>query len=244
MDSAREQILSTIRAGLAQNKAWLEAEGRVNSANPPPYVLPPEANLADQFTAELRKLEGRVYRAADDEEALEMLAEILALNHTDRIVAWDLDQIGLPGLAAMLAAQQIRQLDTQVLAQVDRKERLQILEPAQVCLSGVEAAIAESGSLVLVHGPEKPRLASLLAPVHVAIVREGQLVRGLGEAIGHLRDQGGVDPFTNTSNITLITGPSRTADIEMTLTLGIHGPKEIHVVLIADSRPTYSEKAA
>jgi L-lactate dehydrogenase complex protein LldG len=235
MDSAREQILMTIRAGLAHNKAWLAAEGQSAPTIPPPYVLPPAGDLADQFTTELRKLEGRVYRAADDEEALEMLQGILEANATDRVIAWESDEIGLPGLQALLKEQGIAQLDTQVLAQADRKERLQTLEPAQVCISGVEAAIAESGSLVLIHGPERPRLASLLAPVHVAIVREQQLVRGLGDAIAHIRSRYGADPFANTSNLTFITGPSRTADIEMTLTLGIHGPKEIHVVLIADS---------
>jgi L-lactate dehydrogenase complex protein LldG len=233
MESAREQILATIRAGLAHNKAWLAAEGQNAPTTLPPYVLPPADDLADQFMTELRKLEGRVYRATDDEEALEVLHSILEANLTDRVIAWDLGALGLPGLEALLNGRGIAQLDTQVLAQADRKERLQTLEPAQVCISGVEAAIAESGSLVIVHGPARPRLASLLAPVHVAIVREQQLVRGLGDAITHIRSRYGADPFANTSNITLITGPSRTADIEMTLTLGIHGPKEIHVILVS-----------
>ncbi|NJN16513.1 MAG: LUD domain-containing protein [Oscillochloris sp.] len=82
------------------------------------------------------------------------------------------------------------------------------------------------------HGAGRPRLASLLAPAHIAVLREEQLVRGLGEAMAKLRAVYGEDMLRDTSNLTLITGPSRTADIEMTLSLGIHGPPQIHVVLI------------
>jgi L-lactate dehydrogenase complex protein LldG len=114
----------------------------------------------------------------------------------------------------------------------ERKERLQALEPAPVCLSGAACAIAESGTLVLRHGPGRPRLASLLAPTHIAVVRTEQLVRGLGEALARLRAEHGDALFDATSNLTLITGPSRTGDIEMTLALGIHGPPELHVILV------------
>jgi L-lactate dehydrogenase complex protein LldG len=113
-----------------------------------------------------------------------------------------------------------------------RKGQLQAMEPAGACISGVEAGIAESGSLLLRHGPGRPRLASLLAPAHIAVLRSTQLVRGLGEALAQARARYGESIFHDTSNLTLITGPSRTADIEMTLALGIHGPQEIHVVVI------------
>ncbi|NJM07312.1 LUD domain-containing protein, partial [Candidatus Gracilibacteria bacterium] len=90
--------------------------------------------------------------------------------------------------------------------------------------------------LLLRHGPGRPRIASLLAPVHIAVVRPTQLVRGLGAALATLRERYGDALFRDTSNLTLITGPSRTADIEMTLTLGIHGPRELHVVLVNGGR--------
>ena len=76
------------------------------------------------------------------------------------------------------------------------------------------------------------RLASLLAPVHIAVLRRAQIVRGLGEALAQLQEWHGSNIFADSSNLTLITGPSRTGDIEQTLTLGVHGPREIHVVLI------------
>ncbi len=230
---SREQILSTLRTSLASSREFLEREASRAPHTPPPYVLPPQADLGAQFVAELATLEGKAYSVNDDDEALETLATLLEQKSATSAVAWDLDEIGLPGLDALLKQRGVTILEPDVQG-AQRAERLQALEPAPVCLSGVELAIAESGSLVLRHGPGRPRLASLLAPVHIAIVRRSQLVRGLGEALTSLHERHGAALFDATSNLTLITGPSRTADIEMTLSLGIHGPPEVHVILIAN----------
>jgi L-lactate dehydrogenase complex protein LldG len=231
---SRERILSTLRTSLASSRPWLEAEAAKAPHAPPPFVLPPADDLPAQFAAELTKLEGRAHLVADSEEALATIARLLDERAARQVIAWDLDQIGLPGLDALLARLGVAVLDPDVQG-AKRKARLQALEPAPVCLSGVACAIAESGSLALRHGPGRPRLASLLAPAHIAVVRADQLVRGLGEALARLRAEHSDDLFAETSNLTLISGPSRTADIEMTLSLGIHGPPELHVVLIQGS---------
>jgi len=67
--------------------------------------------------------------------------------------------------------------------------------------------------------------------VFIAVVRRDQFVRGLGEAIERIKQTYG-DVFADASALTLITGPSRTADIELTLTLGVHGPREVHTIII------------
>ncbi|MFV9503554.1 MAG: LutC/YkgG family protein [Oscillochloridaceae bacterium umkhey_bin13] len=228
---SREQILTNLRASLASNRPWLEAEAAKAPHTPPPFVLPPSDDLPAQFAAELTKLEARAYLVADAEEALEVLARLLDERAARQAIAWDLAEIGLPGLDALLGRHGVQVLDPDVRGD-GRKDQLQTLEPAPVCLSGVACAIAESGTLVLRHGPGRPRLASLLPPAHIAIVRRDQLVRGLGAALAWLRDQYGTALFDETSNLTLISGPSRTADIEMTLSLGIHGPPELHVVIV------------
>lgn len=233
MQSSKDDILATLRAGLAKNRAWLETEAARAPHAPPPFVHPPQEDLAAQFVAELSKLEGKAYRCADDEEALEIIGGILAERGTTTAITWDLEQIGLPGLGALLQERGIARLAT-TLPPDGRKEQLQVLEPALVCISGVEVGVAESCTLLLRHGPGRPRVASLLAPTHIAILRTTQLVRGLGEALALVRWRYGDAIFADTSNLTLITGPSRTADIELTLTLGIHGPKEIHVVVVGD----------
>jgi L-lactate dehydrogenase complex protein LldG len=76
-------------------------------------------------------------------------------------------------------------------------------------------------------GAGRPRLASLLPPVHVALVRRAQIVASLGAWL----DEQPTRP-AEAANCVVITGPSRTADIEMTLTRGVHGPRSIHVVFV------------
>jgi L-lactate dehydrogenase complex protein LldG len=114
----------------------------------------------------------------------------------------------------------------------DRAERLQALEPAPICISGADAAIAESGTLLVMSGPGRGRLASLLPPIHIAILPVDCIVRSLPDAFALIAERWGPDVVHERANITLISGPSRTADIEQSLTLGVHGPKEIHVVIV------------
>jgi len=103
----------------------------------------------------------------------------------------------------------------------------------EIGLTAVDYAVAESGSLVLMSGSGKGRLVSCLPVIHVAILRHGQLIEtwdefGVLMEASHLLAPPGDSP----SNITFITGPSRTADIELSLTRGVHGPKEVHVLAL------------
>jgi L-lactate dehydrogenase complex protein LldG len=231
MPNDRDNMLARIRASLDQRRSALEAMAAQAAHVPPSFVHPPADDLAAQFAAELARLEGRPHRCASDMAALNSIRAILQQHSAASVIAWNLDSIGLPGLGALLAELAVAQLDGQV-AGADRAARLQALEPAPICISGADVGIAESGSLLLLGGAGRGRLASLLAPVHIAVLRTSQLVRGLGEALAAIRAQHGPDIFAQSSSLTLITGPSRTADIELTLTLGVHGPREIHVLLI------------
>jgi len=232
MRTSRERMLANIRASLDTNRAALAAIAASAPHTPPPFVHPPQDDLAAQFAAELARLEGYPHRCADDEDALETIREILQVHQGTSVIAWDAEQIGLPGIDALLGSIGVTALDGRIAYAEDRAEQLQMLEPAPVCISGANAAIAESATLVVLSGAGRGRLASLLAPVYIGVVRTSQLVRGLGEALAAVQAQHGRDIFRDHSNLTLITGPSRTADIELTLTLGVHGPREVHVVLI------------
>jgi len=96
-----------------------------------------------------------------------------------------------------------------------------------VGISRAQGAIAETGTLVLDTERERHRLVSLLPPVHIAIVDASQIHLTLGETLLVLRrDTEEVSP-----TITFITGPSRTADIELTLAIGVHGPQELYVIV-------------
>ena len=97
---------------------------------------------------------------------------------------------------------------------------------AEIGITGADAAIAETGSLVLLSGKDKPRAASLLPPTHLAIVRRSDLCASMGEFFA-----AHADAIARAACCTFVTGPSRTADIELTLTLGVHGPGAVIVVV-------------
>ena len=98
-------------------------------------------------------------------------------------------------------------------------------EPDPQILVGVTNAIcglADTGSVLIVDGEGDPLKASLLPEIHIAVLKSSDILPSLPDAMKLVK---------NTSAAVFITGPSRTADIEMTLTIGVHGPKEIHVFL-------------
>ena len=94
-----------------------------------------------------------------------------------------------------------------------------------VGISTAQAGIAETGTLVLDSAVERHRLVSLVPPVHIAIINASSIVETLGEALTLLQKKE-ISPA-----ITFITGPSRTADIELTLAIGVHGPQELYVIV-------------
>jgi L-lactate utilization protein LutC len=97
-------------------------------------------------------------------------------------------------------------------------------------LTGADYAIAETGSVVLAAGQGVSRIVSLVPPVHVAVVERGSVVPSLDELFTLLRRDYGEQDWASYVNI--ISGPSRSADIEYTLVTGVHGPGEVHLVLL------------
>jgi L-lactate dehydrogenase complex protein LldG len=101
---------------------------------------------------------------------------------------------------------------------------------ADLGISGVDHLIAETGSIALLTQPSEPRSLSLLPPIHIAVAETSQLLPDLFDlfepALWQQRP-GGVP-----SCLSLITGPSKTGDIELRLVTGVHGPGEVHVVLV------------
>jgi len=225
--STRDQILARIAGNL--RRGWGAGGGHAHRTPPRATVEKPAAlPLGARFASELEALGGRVYAARTNAEAVEAVITICAARRAPCVLAWYEDQVGLPGLRHALFDRKIG-YDTGWLPDGEpaRSERLESLERIAVGVTGALAGIAESGTLAVVSGPGRPRLASLLPPVHVAVLRADRLYASLPDLLAahpHLPDEG--------SNFVLITGPSRTADIEMTLTRGVHGPGEVHVVLV------------
>jgi L-lactate dehydrogenase complex protein LldG len=103
---------------------------------------------------------------------------------------------------------------------------------ADVGVTGAAYALADTGSVVVLSSQEA-RLASLLPPVHIAVLRREQILNGLDELLSILPR-----PADSNASMVVITGPSRTADIEQILVRGVHGPGELHVVLIEETSQT------
>jgi L-lactate dehydrogenase complex protein LldG len=95
-----------------------------------------------------------------------------------------------------------------------------------VGITTAQAAIAETGTLVLDSSRERNRLVSLVPPVHIAIVDAASIFQTLGEALAFIHQGGNISPA-----VTFVTGPSRTADIELTLAIGVHGPQQLHIII-------------
>jgi len=154
--------------------------------------------------------------------------DIVRASEAREVLAWDQAQLPLAGLAEALAEAGIRRLDSRLPAETEaRRARLAELGQAGVGVTGAEAAIVDTGSLVLSSGPGRSRLAWLLPPRHIALLPLDKLYPGLDavlEAHPGLQD--------DAAEVALVSGPSRTADIELTLTRGVHGPRDLDVVIL------------
>jgi L-lactate dehydrogenase complex protein LldG len=188
----------------------------------------------ERFKTEFEKVGGEFYRVAVMEDVPALIGRIAAQRNATRVVAWDAAALGAdlaPGLTA-------EGLEVVVAAaghedeEARMKHRIAAAE-AQIGVTGADFALAETGTLILLSGRGRPRSTSLLPDYHVAVFGKGALVESL-EQVGVLLEALHVDPALTMSGamINFITGPSRTADIELTLTRGVHGPKEVHAIFV------------
>lgn len=189
---------------------------------------PDVVDAVARFTHELTTLGGFVHQAParDASVVAELIATLTIEAVVKRALLWDDTWLPVPGLAAALAAKGF-DIDHQHPTDLSTMGRREELAAATVGITGAEAALSETGSVVLVSGPGRGRLASLLPPVHVALVERARLVRSLPDLLLSRPELA-----TAGSNLVCITGPSRTADIEHTLSRGVHGPREVHVVFL------------
>ncbi len=178
-------------------------------------------------TAELRGW--RVCRAANSEEALDYLRETIQGLSARLAVRSHEEVFRETPVDDLLAGMGVR---VQVMARGDDREGGFDPASADVGITGADYAIAETGTVVLVPRRGVSRLVSLLPPVHVALVRGPEVVEGLDDLylfrrLEYHRRGGDMGSYMN-----FVTGPSRTADIEQTLVIGAHGPRETHMIIL------------
>lgn len=217
--SSREAILGRVRTALADvPRATPEADVPLSWGYGAPTIPETGFDLLDLFVERVEDYRAVVERCGPGEVAGRIAA---ALAGAGSVVLpagvpepWR-DAVGAAGL-------EIR-ADEPALS---RRE----LDATGAVVTGAAVGIAETGTIVLDHGPDQGRRALSLVPdVHVCVVRADQVVGGVPEAIGRL-----ADAAASGAPLTWISGPSATSDIELQRVEGVHGPRTLHVILVQE----------
>lgn len=186
-----------------------------------PFESPPIEDPPTRFLEELEALGGHGIRVKEKAEAREHILVVAKEREAKLLVRWDVAE-----LEELSADGPLAEAGTEVVAWRDLEDFRDIAASADIGLSSAEWAIAETGSLVLAGGPGKGRTVTLLPPTYIAVVPVNRLLRTTTEAFGKYAD--GNLP----ANLCFHTGPSRSGDIEMSLAIGVHGPGDVHVILV------------
>ena len=207
ISQAKENIFKRIRQALVNPTPVPFPQSEGNSSV---YKAPSQENEIE-FAENFSRIQGRFLYCADEADMLRQLTELVARMKWTQVFCRE------------SALQTILQEPLKGLMISDE------LPEADVSITGCEALIARTGSLMMSSAQESGRTVSVYAPVHICIAWSNQLVYDIREALEKM-----LEKYKNNipSFITLATGPSRTADIEKTLVVGVHGPKEVYVFLI------------
>ncbi len=222
MSTSRDSMLKRVREAVtAGNRA---------GGNP---ALPERGKIGYQgagddpvahFQEEFVRAGGTFHRVADRDEAARVVLDLVRASSLRRVL------LGRgPVLDALRLAGPLRDAGAEVVqTDASEAENRETCFAAEVGISGVEYLVAETGSVVAASRRDEPRSLSLLPPLHIAVAHRRQLTPDLFDLFAEL----GQNLQDLPAGLTLITGPSKTGDIELRLVTGVHGPGEIHVVFL------------
>ncbi|MBN2398632.1 MAG: lactate utilization protein [Deltaproteobacteria bacterium] len=179
------------------------------------------------FTGKLTAEEGVVHRVGDGGEAVARLTEIAAEEKLERVMV-SADEV----IAPLDLPRWGKERGIEILTPADFSDRDSfrdaVFDDAQAGITGADYAVAESGTLVIAHDARQPRLVSLAPVLHIALVPVERMVAVYEQAVEKMYGDGGEIP----SQVSFITGPSMTADIQGRPFKGMHGPRRLVVILI------------
>jgi L-lactate dehydrogenase complex protein LldG len=219
----KQSILTAIRRGLKRGPlpADQQAMLRGRLASHPRQLIPARSRLphAEQVSLFVRNVEkefGTVTLVADLDAVPGAVVDYLAAQN-------------LPGRVVMAPHPELQAIPWSARPLLDIREGRAEGSDAVSVQHGF-AGIAETGTLMLPSSPERPVTLNVLAETEIVVLRQAAIVGAYEEAWDRLRTEIGAMP----RNVMLVTGPSRSADIEQALELGAHGPRRLHIVLVAD----------
>lgn len=248
---ARRDILSQLRA-TCQRQPTLFHRGPVATPRrePPAAVTHAEGGglaLARLFGRKLQAISGsyeivesaaavaeRVTARVRDWHAARGDKRVEALSGTVQVLSWASEAFPLPNVEVTLQQSGIELVAPADLQDQDARRSAANIE---IGLTGVEAAFASTGSLAFASAAGKSRTASLLPLSHIAIVPFSRIHPTPEAWLSEVRASGQLNLLLRQSRqLVFVTGPSKSADIELNLTLGVHGPRNLHAILFDDSR--------
>lgn len=206
--SPKENILNKIRQALAAPVPVPFPERNTAGFVYQPSTQDLELEFAENFT----KLQGRFSFCADVKELVEQLNTLATSRNWNKIICKE------DNLLQLLHSNHFNKINETVS-----------LHDCDAAITTCESLVARTGSLVLSSNSKSGRTHSVYAPIHICIAFASQLVYDISDAIAKVNEKYGSNP---PSLISLATGPSRTADIEKTLVVGVHGPKEVFCFII------------
>ena len=212
--SARERILGRVRDGLSRGRIPRGGDGLAQcyiASHPRGPVPSFSTPLAETFATRAEALMTSIAKLSSIHDVPAEVARYLSAHGiAPSVVAWkDFEKLAWPAAGVSAAFRPATGDD-------------------MVGLTGAFCAVAETGTLMMVSGPSTHGSVSLLPETHIAVLDARRIVGVMEDAWALLRAERGSLPRA----VSFISGPSRTADIEQTVTLGAHGPYRVHVVLI------------
>jgi L-lactate dehydrogenase complex protein LldG len=240
---SRAEFLGRIRVEMARTPGLFEATPSARPARPRERLEVLRRELSERwpeslarFVREFERVGGVFHRVTRVTEVPDVIASIAAEREMRRVVSWHPDALRLD-LAGPLTGRglQISAMPGVEVMAAERERLRGVVAAAELGVTGVDLAVAETGTLVVVSGAGRPRSTSLLPACHAAVFDREVLVESLAQ-LGLVLEawHEGSASDARGAAINFITGPSRTADIELTLTRGVHGPKEVHAVFVED----------
>jgi L-lactate dehydrogenase complex protein LldG len=207
-EEAGNPVIEAVRRALGRTAgAAVEARPEVLAPRP---AGPIEAEI-ELLIKEINALSGSAQRVSGS-DLNRVLKGLLETQEIKKATLWQ-----TAGLVALDLEGRLQELGVEIISPHADKYTLAACD---LGVTEVDFALPETGTLGLLSSREKPRVVSLLPRVHLAILRPAALRADLHDVFAEAKDQG---------YLILITGPSRTADIELTVTLGVHGPQSLHV---------------
>lgn len=228
--TTRSEMLALLAARLKQPAPRLQVPPWDAAPSVPaqaPRLAPGE--LARRFLAEHGKLGGQGLVAPGAAAAVAYVLQAVAEAPGDGpVLLWDDPLLARLGLVAALADRGIAAAVWQ--PELGNAALKALAAGARAGITAAGWALAETGSIALPAAPGRGRLVSLLPRTHIAVIPQQVLVPSVAELLRRLAEQ---DPALLPSSLALATGPSRSADIENDLSIGVHGPAVVHAVVLA-----------